>query len=81
MRGLTVILYRGEDADLTLPIRLLKEEQIRWVVEDNVTKMRQLGGLDIDAERGWYAYFPAFRQGASRWTEIYKILDTHGLLS
>jgi len=80
MRDLTVVLYRGEDADLTLPIRLLKEEKIRWVVEDDVSEMIRLGGPEAGAERAWYAYFPAFRQGASRWTEIYKILDTRGLL-
>lgn len=80
MRHLTAVIYRGEDADLTLPIRLLKEEQIRWSVIDDVPRMLQLSDFQADPGHGWYVYFPAFRQGACTWAEIFRILDTRGLL-
>lgn len=78
-QNIAVVLYQGTDADLTLPIRILKAERIQWVVED-LSRAGAFGGEGIDPERGWYAYFTQYGQGASRWTEIYEILNTHGLL-
>ena len=75
-----VILYRGEDADLTLPIRLLKDQTIRWEVKDGLPEPMERYGAKLHPREGWYAFFPAYGLGANRWTGIYEILHTRGLL-
>lgn len=75
-----VTLYRCEDADLTLPIRILKDQMLRWEVKEGLPEALAHLGARLHGHDGWHAYFPAYRLGASRWTEIYEILHTHGRL-
>lgn len=78
--SINAVLYRGPDSDLTLPIRLLKAEQIRWVVKDDVSEMMRLSKGRTNPASGWLAYFPAFSDGATDWKQIYRVLDKRGLL-
>lgn len=75
-----VTLYRCEDADLTLPIRILKDQLMRWEVKEGLPETLQHLGARMHGQDGWYAHFNALGVGASRWTEIYEILNTRGLL-
>jgi hypothetical protein len=76
---LQAVIYHGPDADLTLPIRILKEEGIRWtIVEDVPTMMKK--GKGLVNPRGWFVWLPDFNVGAGRWTGIYHMLSERGLL-
>jgi hypothetical protein len=78
--AIKAILYRGPDADLTLPIRILKAENIRWQIEDDVSLMMSLSKGRANPGRGWLVWLPAFSEGAVDWKSIYQILDKRGLL-
>lgn len=80
MSSLQAILYRGPDADLTLPIRILRAENIRWQIEDNVSQMLVLAKGKANPCCGWLVWLPAFNVGASSWTAMYEMLHKRGLL-
>lgn len=79
MKTQAVIYHAGGDADLTLPIRILKEEGIRWTVVEDLHQMMKLS-RGLTSPRGWFVWLPAFNVGAGRWTGIYQMLDKQGLL-
>ncbi|MNC03754.1 hypothetical protein D3C87_1784460 [compost metagenome] len=79
-RTLKAIIYRGPEADLTLPIRILKAENIRWQIEDDVSQLMRLGRGMVNPSSGWLVWLPAFNVGANSWKGVYKILDERGLL-
>lgn len=80
MTALNAILYRGPEADLALPIQILRMEGIHWQIEDDVPRMVALARGTVNPGRGWVVYLPAFNEGASTWTGIYRMLDKRGLL-
>lgn len=80
MPKLKAVIYRGPDADLTLPIRILKAEGISWEIEDDVPKMMGLAKGCCNPQSGWVVYLPAFNEGTSTWTGLYRMLDKRGLL-
>lgn len=77
---LTATIYHGPDADLTLPIRILKYEQIRWEVKEDVGAMMRLSCGCTSPVSGWLVWFPLFSEGAHNWKKIYQLLEKRGLL-
>jgi hypothetical protein len=80
MSHLKAIIYRGPEADLTLPIRILKAENIRWQIEDDVSQLMRLGRGMVNPSSGWLVWLPAFNDGACTWTGMYEMLSKRGLL-
>lgn len=76
---LIATIYHGPDSDLTLPIRILKAEQIRWEVKEDLPTMMQLSRGRAVA-RGWFVWFSEFGEGACNWKQVYQLLDNRGLL-
>lgn len=76
---LTATIYHGPDADLTLPIRILKAEQIRWVIVEDVPTMMKLS-RGCTTPRGWFVWFSDFGEGARNWKQLYQLLDNRCLL-
>ena len=80
MSALKAILYRGPDADLTLPIQILRVEGIHWQIVDDVRQMMVLAKGRANPQSGWCVYMPLLDKGASTWTGIYSMLAERGLL-
>lgn len=75
------IIYHGPDADLTLPMLILKAENIRWQLEEaDIHQMLMLMKGKFNPTTGWTVWLPAFNVGASSWTGMYEMLAKRGLL-
>lgn len=81
MSSLKAILYRTPNADLTLPIQILRAERIHWQTEDaDIPRMLHLMNGRFNPQSGWCVYMPLLDEGASSWTQLYKMLEKRGLL-
>jgi hypothetical protein len=79
--SIKAIIYRGPDADLSLPIQILRAERIHWQIEDaDIAQMLSLMKGKFNPRSGWAVWLPAFNDGASTWTGIYQMLEKRGLL-
>lgn len=73
-------IYRGTDADLTLPINILKAEGICWEIADDLSQMMKLSKGRTSPSIGWLVWFPHYNDGAVNWTGLYHLLSKRGLL-
>lgn len=73
-------IFRGADADLTLPIRILKAEGMSWEIIDDLSQMMKLSKGRTSPTVGWLVWLPHFNEGAVNWTGMYHLLSKRGLL-